>query len=97
MTILVRAGTTVADLHATLAEHGQRTGLPERGGTIGGALAVGENHLCALGRGRVREALLQVRYVSAEGRIVTSGGPTVKNVSGSTCRGLLLAPWARSV
>lgn len=82
MTILVRAGTTVADLHATLAEHGQRTGLPERGGTIGGALAVGENHLCALGRGRVRETLLQVRYVSAEGRIINSGGPTVKNVSG---------------
>jgi len=82
MTILVRAGTTVADLHATLAERGQRTGLPERGGTIGGALAVGENHLCALGRGRVREALLQVRYVSAEGRIISSGGPTVKNVSG---------------
>lgn len=82
MTILVRAGTTVADLHATLAERGQRTGLPERGGTVGGALAVGENHMCALGRGRVRETLLQVRYVSAEGRIINSGGPTVKNVSG---------------
>lgn len=82
MTIRVRVGTTVADLHAALAERGQRTGLPERGGTVGGALAVGENHLCALGRGRVREALLQVRYVSAEGRLVSSGGPTVKNVSG---------------
>ena len=82
MTILVRAGTSVGDLHATLAERGQRTGLPERGGTVGGALAVGENHMCALGRGRVRETLLQVRYVSAEGRIINSGGPTVKNVSG---------------
>jgi glycolate oxidase FAD binding subunit len=30
----------------------------------------------------VRDALLEVRYVSAEGRLVKGGGPTVKNVSG---------------
>ncbi|MEM7272481.1 MAG: FAD-binding protein [Actinomycetota bacterium] len=82
MTVTVRAGTTVAELHRTLAERGQRTGLPDRGGTVGGALAVGENDLRALGRGPVRNALLQIRYVSADGRIVSSGGPTVKNVSG---------------
>jgi FAD/FMN-containing dehydrogenase len=82
MTVKVRAGTTVADLHATLAEDGQRTALPERGGTVGGALAVGENDLALLARGRLRDAVLQVGYVSAEGRIVVGGGPTVKNVSG---------------
>lgn len=82
MTVQVRCGTEVADLHAALAEHGQRTSLPERGGTIGGALAVGENGLHVLGRGRVREALLQVRYVSDDGRVITGGGPTVKNVTG---------------
>lgn len=82
MTVRVRAGTAVADLHRELAEAGQGTALPERGGTVGGALAVGEGHLCALGRGPARDAVLQVRYVSAEGRVVTGGGPTVKNVSG---------------
>lgn len=82
MTVRVRAGTPVAELHAALAEAGQRTALPERGGTVGGALAAGESDLCALGRGPARDALLQVRYVSAEGRLVTGGGPTVKNVSG---------------
>ncbi|MFA9444934.1 FAD-binding protein [Egicoccus sp. AB-alg6-2] len=82
MTVQVRAGTAVADLHAQLAEAGQRTALPERGGTVGGALAVGEDALSVLGVGRVRTALLQVRYVSAEGRVITGGGPTVKNVSG---------------
>lgn len=82
MTVQVRAGTSVEDLHAALAAKGQRTALPDRGGTVGGALVVGENDFRALGRGRVRESLLQVRYVSAEGRIVSSGGPTVKNVSG---------------
>jgi glycolate oxidase FAD binding subunit len=82
MTVTVRAGTPVAELHAALAVHDQRTSLPERGGTVGGAVVVGENHLDALGRGRVRDHVLQVRYVSAEGRPVTGGGPTVKNVTG---------------
>ncbi len=82
MTVTVRAGTTVADLHRALAEKGQRSALPDRGGTVGGALAVGENDIRSLGRGMIRTSLLQVRYVSAEGRIVSSGGPTVKNVSG---------------
>lgn len=82
MTVAVRAGTAVDELHAELAARGQRTALPERGGTVGGALAVGENDIRALGRGMLRTALLQIRYVSAEGRIVSGGGPTVKNVSG---------------
>jgi FAD/FMN-containing dehydrogenase len=82
MTVRVRAGTSVADLDAALGEAGQRSALPERGGTVGGAVAVGENHLGVLGRGPLRSSVLQVRYVSAEGRVVTGGGPTVKNVSG---------------
>lgn len=82
MIATVRAGTPVAELHRALAERGQRTPLPERGGTVGGAVAVGENDLRVLGRGTVRAAVLQVRYVSADGELVTGGGPTVKNVSG---------------
>ena len=82
MTVTVRCGTTVEELHAALAEKGQRTGLPERGGTVGGALAVGENSVHMLGRGRLREAALQVRYVSDDGQVITGGGPTVKNVTG---------------
>ncbi len=82
MTVRVLAGTTVSDLHALLASHGQRSALPERGGTVGGAVAVGENDLCVLGKGSLRASVLQVRYVSAEGRLITGGGPTVKNVTG---------------
>ncbi len=82
MTVRVRTGTTVGDLHDRLAESGQRTALLDRGGTVGGAVAVGENAVCVLGRGLVRNSVLQVRYVSAEGRIITGGGPTVKNVTG---------------
>jgi len=82
MTVQVRAGTTVAELAAELSAHGQRTALPERGGTVGGAVAVGENPVDVMGRGRLRDAVLQVRYVSAEGELVTGGGPVVKNVTG---------------
>ncbi len=82
MTVRVRAGTPVEELHGRLAEEGQRTSLSERGGTVGGAIAVGENHLGVLRRGPIREAVLQVRYVSAEGEIVTAGGAVVKNVTG---------------
>ncbi|MEZ5378373.1 MAG: FAD-binding protein [Acidimicrobiales bacterium] len=84
MIVRVRAGTTVAELDAELSARGQRTALPRRSdsSTVGGALAVGENDVAMLGRGSVRSALLQVRYVSAEGRIITGGGPTVKNVTG---------------
>lgn len=82
MTVRVRAGTTVEALHRELAEAGQRTPLPERGGTVGGAVMVGENGPFVLGRGPLRNAVLQVGYVSAEGRVISGGGPTVKNVSG---------------
>ena len=82
MTVRVLAGTTVDELHAALAARGQWSALPERGGTVGGALAVGENDWRMLGRGALRTAVLQVRYISAEGRLVTGGGPTVKNVTG---------------
>lgn len=82
MTVRVLAGTPVDVLHAALGDRGQRTGLPRRGGTVGGALAVGENDVSVLGRGRVRDSLLQVRYVAADGAVVRGGGPTVKNVTG---------------
>ncbi len=84
MIVRVRAGTTVAELHTELADRGQRTALPQRSdtSTVGGAFTVGENDLAMLRRGSIRSALLQVRYVSAEGRVITGGGPTVKNVTG---------------
>ena len=72
MVVSVRAGTAVADLHDALAAAGQTSALPDRGGTVGGALAVGENRLDRLGRGSVRDAVLQIRYVSAEGETVAA-------------------------
>ena len=57
------------------------------GGTVGGALMAGESSIARLGLGPVREALLQARYVCADGRITSAGAATVKNVSGfDLCR-----------
>ena len=88
MTVRVRAGTTVADVDAALAEVGQCVALPaDEGRTVGGVLAAGRSGLRRLGWGPVRDALLEARYVTAEGAVAVAGGPTVKNVSGyDLCR-----------
>jgi glycolate oxidase FAD binding subunit len=86
MTVCCGAGTPVDDLQAELAASGQFVALP-KGGTVGGALAVGRSDVYRLGHGPVRDALLQARVVSAAGEVVKAGGPTVKNVSGyDLCR-----------
>ncbi len=86
MTMRCGAGTPVDDIAAELAEHGQCLAIPD-GGTIGGALAVGHSGYRRLGWGPLRDVVLQARYVSARGDVVTAGGPTVKNVSGfDLCR-----------
>jgi glycolate oxidase FAD binding subunit len=88
MTVRVGAGTTVAELHHALGQHDQTTileGPPDA--TVGGLLAVGHSGIRRLRHGPVRDALLEARYVSAAGRLVTAGGPTVKNVTGfDLCR-----------
>jgi FAD/FMN-containing dehydrogenase len=86
MTVSCGAATPITELAAALAEVGQRTVLPD-GGTVGGALAHGRSGVRRLGDGPMRDALLQTRYVGADGSLVKAGGPTVKNVSGfDVCR-----------
>ena len=88
MTVRLGAGTTMSELDAALAAKGQTTvleGAPDA--TVGGVLAVGHSGLRRLRVGPMRDALLQVRYVSADGKLITAGGPTVKNVTGyDLCR-----------
>lgn len=86
MTVRCGAGTSVAELDEALASVGQRVTIAPSG-TVGGALALGQSTIRRLGHGPIRDCLLQARYVSAAGRVVCAGGPTVKNVSGfDLCR-----------
>jgi FAD/FMN-containing dehydrogenase len=85
LTVTVGAGTTVADLAATLEDGGQECVLDPRDpadATVGGTLAAGLSGHRRLRYGPLRERLLEVRFVTADGRVVKGGGPTVKNVTG---------------
>lgn len=84
MTVTVLAGTPVARLDAALAEHGQECPLDPRASaaTVGGVLACGLSGPRRLRYGPLRERILEVRFITGDGRIVRGGGPTVKNVTG---------------
>jgi FAD/FMN-containing dehydrogenase len=88
MTVRVGAATTIAEIDTELAAQGQTTVLEgPLEATVGGILAVGRSGLRRMRVGPLRDALLQVRYVSSDGRLITAGGPTVKNVTGyDLCR-----------
>jgi glycolate oxidase FAD binding subunit len=90
MIVRVRAGTTVAELDQVLAGAGQMVTLdPTQPGaaTVGGVLAVGHSGLRRLRYGPVRDTVLEARFVTAQGTLVTAGGPVVKNVTGfDLCR-----------
>ena len=84
MTVTVQAGTPCADLAAALAAFGQECPFDPRdpSATVGGTLAAGLSGLRRLGAGPLRDTVLEVVLVLADGRVVRGGGPTVKNVTG---------------
>jgi len=84
LTVCAGAGTTVDALDAVLAEAGQESALDPRdpNATIGGTLAVGLSGIRRLRVGPLRDQVLEVRFATADGRLVRGGGPTVKNVTG---------------
>lgn len=90
MTVTCGAGTYLSDLDEILDDRGQYANLGQLRhphGTVGGALASGWNDQLRLGRGPVRDSLLEVHVVTGRGDVVKGGGPTVKNVSGfDLCR-----------
>lgn len=93
MTVRCRAGTPLSELRAALGEVGQRVALPFGPGTVGGALGRGRSDVHRLGRGPSRDTLLGAIWVDHRGRLVTGGGPTVKNVSGFDLPRLLVGSW----
>jgi len=84
LTVTVAAGTRVRELSVVLAEAAQECALDPRSAdaTVGGTLAVGLSGHRRLRYGPLRDRVLEVRFVTADGRVVKGGGPTVKNVSG---------------
>src|SRR5437660_1154446 len=84
LTVTVAAGTSCGELGAVLGAEDQECVLDQRDAeaTVGGLLATGLSGHRRLRHGPLRDRVLEVRFVTADGRVVKGGGPTVKNVSG---------------
>jgi glycolate oxidase FAD binding subunit len=84
LTITAGAGTTVAALSDALDAAGQMCPLDPRddAATVGGVIASGLSGHRRLRYGPLRDAVLEVRLVTADGKLVRGGAPVVKNVTG---------------
>ncbi len=86
MTASVRAGTTLAELQDQLAESGQWLALDPptagSGATVGGLLAAGDSGPSRLRYGALRDLVIGVTLVLADGHVARSGGHVIKNVAG---------------
>lgn len=85
LTVTVEAGCTIAELQRTLAQYGQRLAIdplwPDRA-TVGGILSTNDSGALRLGYGSLRDLIIGITLVLADGTIASSGGKVVKNVAG---------------
>jgi glycolate oxidase FAD binding subunit len=86
MTVAVRAGTSLADLQDVLAGHGQRIALDAAriplGATVGGLLATADGGPARHAYGTLRDTVIGITVVLADGTVARSGGHVIKNVAG---------------
>ncbi|MEE6257889.1 FAD-binding oxidoreductase [Plantactinospora sonchi] len=82
--VVVRAGTPLAELRQVLAPAGQQLALddPLPGSTVGGAVSVNTSGPRRMGYGTIRDLLIGVTLVRADGVVAHAGGKVVKNVAG---------------
>ena len=85
LTCTVQAGCTWQHLQETLKQHGQFVALdplwPERA-TVGGVLATNDSGALRHRYGSLRDLVIGMTLVLADGTVARSGGRVVKNVAG---------------
>lgn len=85
MTITVETGIRMSDLSAVLREHHQELPIdvpdPDRA-TLGGLIATNSSGPRRFGHGTLRDYILGIDVVDAQGRRIHGGGRVVKNVAG---------------
>ncbi|MQA15245.1 MAG: FAD-binding protein [Pseudonocardiaceae bacterium] len=84
LVVTVQAGLPLAVLQHALAPHGQRLSLDPvvAGTTLGGAIATASSGPLRYRYGSVRDLLIGITVVRADGTVTKSGGTVVKNVAG---------------
>lgn len=85
LTVTVESGTKLADIQDTLATAGQFIALDPgapKSATIGGIIATADAGSLRQRYGGVRDQLLGITFVRADGQIAKAGGRVVKNVAG---------------
>jgi FAD/FMN-containing dehydrogenase len=85
MTVTVETGMTLADLQSALARRGQWLPIDPPGAdalTIAELIATNTSGPRRYGFGTIRDHLIGLQVVLADGRLVRSGGKVVKNVAG---------------
>ena len=86
MTVSVLAGTPLRSLQEMLASHGQRVAFDadrvRRGATVGGLIATADSGPLALRYGTLRDLVIGMTVVLADGTVARSGGHVIKNVAG---------------
>ncbi|MGH3786104.1 MAG: FAD-binding oxidoreductase [Pseudonocardiaceae bacterium] len=81
LVVTAQAGRRMADLQAELAPYGQRLAL-DSAGTIGGTIATAASGPLRYRYGSVRDLLIGITVVLADGTVTRAGGTVVKNVAG---------------
>lgn len=85
MTVTVEAGMALARLQEILGENGQWLPMdppsPEQT-TIGGVIAANLSGPVRLSQGTIRDFLIGLKVVQADGTVIKGGGRVVKNVAG---------------
>jgi glycolate oxidase FAD binding subunit len=93
MTCTVEAGCTWASLQSGLAQHGQFVALdplwPEQA-TVGGIVATNDSGALRLKYGGLRDLIIGMTIVLADGTIAKTGGMVVKNVAGYDLHKLMI-------
>lgn len=85
LVVTVQAGLRMAALQEALAQHRQRLALDggdTLAGTIGGTIATASSGPLRYRYGSVRDLLIGITVVLADGTVARAGGTVVKNVAG---------------